>query len=615
MNLRVNLTLAGLVLSLCAAGQAALLAAAQAATGIVPNTEFVTTTPILADGVLYVASFSRPEHAGHLRAIDLVDTPRQLWDAAGRVPAPGTGINPGALTSSDPPQSFAAGNRYRSLFTNLDSMGAEHLQPVTPLHAAQLQTALDMPTTTAAEALINRVRGRLNTSPEQVAGTSDAEHLLWGISRSTPAVAGRSFLAENATTRDQVVYAGAEDGMLHAFHAGQWDLHRNAYDQDGAAAGRELWGYLPGSLLHRLQHQPFDASPGALALHVDGSPAIGDFFLDLNGDGRRQWRTLLVGSASLAAPGRSLMFNLDVTDPYQPRVLWEHLLPGTNPGLTRGAITGTVATARDAPRIFLTAGFADRATRHGLLDPVNGAFGIQALALDLLTGALIWQWQSLYEAPLTTINATPPQPAALDSNGDGTTEYLVFGDLAGRLWAIDATTGAPLGGAPVYTVAGGADQPIGAGVAVHGRMVIFGTGGADHADRMAGYALYAVEILPTGAQLLWTYPLEPGEQVWEAPAIDRFGRIYFATTAADQPADPAAPWPVGGRLVILDKSGQEVSVTATDSPVIGQVRVAPGVAVAVSLTGHVYQFGSARRANSSDMPPTGPLRLFSWRLR
>ena len=54
--------------------------------------EYVTTSPVLADGVLYVASSISPGHRGHLRAIDLVDIfPVTLWDAAERMPLAGIG--------------------------------------------------------------------------------------------------------------------------------------------------------------------------------------------------------------------------------------------------------------------------------------------------------------------------------------------------------------------------------------------------------------------------------------------------------------------------------------------------------------------------------------------
>lgn len=609
-----ELILAGLVLTLGGPLQNAAIPAARAAEISIPPAELVTTSPIMAADVLYIASFNRPEHSGHLRAFAVSGTPELLWDAAERMPAPGTGASPGILPSSDPPRDIAVDNEYRTLFTNRTVLEVDHHQPFAATQTALLQPALATGDAAETEALINRVRGRVDTSAAQVGGSGDAAHLLWGISRSTPAVTGRSLVAEDSAERDQVVYVGAEDGMLHAFHAGSWDPLLNGYNHNAVGAGRELWAYIPGSLLPWLKQQPFDHSSADIATHLDGSPAVGDYFVDLNGDGRRQWRTLLVGTGSLPALNRSIIFLLDVTDPYQPRVLWEHALPGINPGLSRGAVIGNIPRSPVAS-IFLTTGFAEKTDLTGRADPVNGRFGVQAFALDLLSGSLLWQWQSPYGDQLADINTTPSQPALLDVDGDGSTDYLVFGDMAGRLWAITAVSGVALGGGPVYTVANGPAEPIGAGVATHGRIAVFGTGGAPHADDQATYAIYAVEILPTGGQLLWSHALEPGEQVWDTPVLDRFGRIYFAASTDYRPADPAAASASGGRLIHLDQAGQELTSTDTDSAVAGQVRVASGLAVAVSLAGQIYQFGSLRPTAAPENQPAGPLRLFSWRLR
>lgn len=612
----LDLLLPCLALSLCGLVFFTIHPEAFAEEPLTPEEETVVAAPVLADGILYIASFSRAAGAGHLRAIDITGSSAyQLWDAAERIPLPGTGAAPGSLTDSDPPQLVDPTNLYRTLFTNLATGDDEHQLPFAATQSAALQASLAVPTLPEAAALINRVRGRVDATPELVAGSGDAAHRLWPISRSTPAVAGRSLLAENAAERDQVVYAGAEDGMLHAFHAGWWDPLLNSYNQTDPVAGQELWAYIPGGLLSWLQFQPFDDEASALAVHIDGSPAIGDYFLDQSGDGRRQWHSLLVGTGSLSATNRSVIFALDVTDPCQPDLLWERFLPGTNLGLTKGAVIGNSTAGAPQPDIYLTTGYAVRTDSNNLPDPLNGDYGIQAAALDLMTGSLQWQWYSAYDAPLTDINTTPAQAALMDVDGDGAVDYLIFGDMAGRLWAIAADNGLALGGAPLYTDPEGAAQPIGAGVAIYGRIAIFGTGGAEHADDNGSYAIHAVEILPSGGQLLWSYPLEPGEKVWDRPVVDRFGRIYFAASTGYLPDHDNRQETTGGRLVILDKTGQEQSSTVTDSAVAGRIEVGPGLAVAVSLSGQVYQFGTVHLPAEEDAAPAGSVRLYSWRLR
>lgn len=577
--------------------------------------ELTATTPILADGVLYTASFTRPGQAGHLRATDLTSSsPQQLWDAGEQMPAAGTGSNPGDQTSSDPPAQIDPANLYRFLFSSLESRTGITMQRLSPLDAAVLQSNLAVASVTAAEQLLNQVRGRDGVSPETPAGTSDVPQRLWGISRSTPAVVGRSQRVTGADDRDQTVYVGAEDGLLHAFYAGQWQADANGYNQESPGAGQELWGYLPEQLLSSTKDQPFEDDSARFAIHVDGAPVASDLYADWNGDGQRQWRTYLAGTASLPLQGRSCAFAFDVTDPRNPELLWEKTLPGSNPGLTRGVVLGTPAAEPSQPVLYLTTAYARKVNTTGLPDPVNGSYGLRACALDPLSGNLLWQWQSPYAPPLTSINATPAVPALLDIDGNNLTDYLVFGDMAGRLWALDAANGTPLTGGPVYQVENGAEQPIGAGVTTSGRLVLFGTGGAEHADPAGDYAIYAVEILPTGGQLRWLYRLDPGEQVWAAPSLDQLGRIYFAASGGYQPGEFPGDG-AGGRLVILDKEGQPLVETATDSPVAGQVQIGDGAAIAVSLSGRVYQFGSVRRRTAPLGPAAQTLQLLSWRVR
>lgn len=578
--------------------------------------EMIATTPLLIDGVLYTASFTRPSHAGHLRALDLTSSsPLPLWDVAERMPDAGTGTSPGDLTTSDPPLAIHADNLYRSLFTNLTDRDDGIEQPFTPLAAATLQPILQVPNITAARALINRVRGRAETSVEYADGTEEAVSRLWGISRSTPAVVGRNPWLINTAPRPRVIYVGAEDGQLHAFHAGDWDAGENRYDPETAAAGRELWAYLPGRLLPGLKDQPFDLAEDAFQVHVDGSPTVGDLYADWNHDGRRQWRTLLVGTATIAAEATGLAFGLDVTDPLRPGLLWEGPLPGTNAGRTRGAALAGIDAVPSTQAAFLTTSLAEPADLSGMPDPLTGRYGIRTCALDPKSGLLLWEWQAPYPPSAAGVNAVPAVPALLDSDGDTLADAVVFGDLAGRLWLLDAATGQLLGGGPAYQVEGGGAQPIGAGVTVHGRLVVFGTGGAVHADPEGSYALYAIEVLPSGVRLRWTYPLAPGEQVWSAPVIDGSGRIYFAASEDYLPNDPVAGGNATGRLVILDRDGRELASTPTDSAVAGRVQVEPGTALVVTLSGQVYQFGSVRTEVDPNDPSLSALQLFSWRVR
>lgn len=571
------------------------LPAAAAAIEVLPG-EYVTTRPIVDQGILYIASFDEPWRHGHLRAIDIKGlAPIVLWDAAEKVPLPGTGRDPGWLPESDPPGRIDRDNRFRSLFTNHD----DTLVPLTAATAGLLQNALGAVNASEAEQLLHTLRGRGGTSPQVPAGSFDVPYRLGAISRSSPRLVGRN--PTRSIERDRVLYVGAEDGLLHAILASRWDQGGGDYLHNDPAGGTELWGYLPGSFLPYLKGQ--QRSESAATLQHDGTPATGEVFVSLAGDGRRRWHTLLAATCFVTGTGRGSLFVLDVSDPYQPGVLWEGRLPGEAMGRSRGAMLSAGRRSM-TPTLYLTADFA----------PESSLGGAQLVAVEATTGRLLWQFSAAYDPSASAVNAAPAVPALMDRDANGDDDTLLIGDMAGRLWAIDRADGRALGDAPVFVVPTGAAEPIGAGVAVHGRVAIFGTGGIAHADPNGRYAIYAVEILPDSGRLLWSYQLAEGEQIWDTPSFDAAGNLYFAT-AVDylQPERPASP--TSGRVVVLDASGVERLSRPAGAATIGSVVTAPDLAIAVSLTGEVTQFGAASGSHGSSLAGPGQVRLLSWRQR
>ncbi|HND27712.1 MAG TPA: PilC/PilY family type IV pilus protein, partial [Pseudomonadales bacterium] len=183
---------------------------------------------------------------------------------------------------------------------------------------------------------------------------------LGDIINSTPTVVGRpnanydllygdasylTFKTQYAGRR-QVVYVGANDGMVHAFNGGFWDEANLAFTTSSASKtahplGAELWGYVPENLLPHLKWLTDPAYPHVY--YMDGSPKSYDvriFSDDATHPGG--WGTILVvgmrlgGGAitvdtannGLGAPNnsddrtlRSAYVVLDVTDPEQPPAL------------------------------------------------------------------------------------------------------------------------------------------------------------------------------------------------------------------------------------------------------------------------------------------------------
>lgn len=116
-----------------------------------------------------------------------------------------------------------------------------------------------------------------------------------------------------ATNKDRVraVYVGANDGMLHAFHAGAVDTSGNRT----GGTGRELFAYIPSFVVRNLYK--LAESSYTHQSYVDASPSVAEAQVGTN------WKTVLVSGAGGGGQG---VFALDVTNPNafsSSKVLWE----------------------------------------------------------------------------------------------------------------------------------------------------------------------------------------------------------------------------------------------------------------------------------------------------
>lgn len=133
---------------------------------------------------------------------------------------------------------------------------------------------------------------------------------------------------ETNLTRKKVVYAGANDGMLHAFVVGKFDSSQDKWlykPSEDSEIGKELWAYIPSNFLSELKELArlsYGNDPGCKhRFMVDLSSQAWDVFIDHDDDGSREWRTVILGGER---GGGDVYFALDVTDPDNPIVLWEY---------------------------------------------------------------------------------------------------------------------------------------------------------------------------------------------------------------------------------------------------------------------------------------------------
>jgi len=215
-----------------------------------------------------------------------------------------------------------------------------------------------------------------------------------------------------ATTRAAMVYVGANDGMLHAFNA---------------ATGDEAWAYVPKLLLPTLYRLADKFYATKHNYYVDGSPTVGDVYFG------GAWHTILVGGFNGGARG---YYALDITDPANPKALWE--FTDTNMGYSYGRPEITkLATGEWV--VLLTSGYnnVNPGNGQGYLYVVNAGTGTATHTIGTGVGSAT--------AAIAGVCTTAPCPSGLaqirafveNSRYDNTATKVYGGDLFGNVWRFD----------------------------------------------------------------------------------------------------------------------------------------------------------------------------------
>lgn len=266
------------------------------------------------------------------------------------------------------------------------------------------------------EPLVNFIRGdRTNEGPDLATGAYFRErtYLLGDIVNSEAVYvrqapyrygdAGYAAFKTATATRKPMVYAGANDGMLHAFDA---------------ETGEELWAYVPTAVIPNLYRLADKSYATRHTFYVDATPVSGDAYIG------GQWRTLLVGG--LGAGGRAY-YALDITDPDNPKALWE--FTNANLGLSFGRAEIT-KLADGTWVVIVGSGFNNSS-------PGDGAGRI--FIINAETGALI--------STIDAVDTTNTGPASTglahlrvwvdNAEVDNTARRVYGGDNAGNVWRFD----------------------------------------------------------------------------------------------------------------------------------------------------------------------------------
>lgn len=262
--------------------------------------------------------------------------------------------------------------------------------------------------------------------------------LLGDIINSTPVVVGEPayipYLADDIDgddgdyiafreankDRPELVYVGANDGMLHAFFAGKVERDDQGNETVVHEGGKEAFSFIPKAVINNLPKLTAQSyKGGAHQFYVDGSPIVRDVYIG------GSWRTVLIGT--LRAGGKSI-FALDITDPGENgsgvKLLWE--------------ITDQTAGYANLGYTFPQPEVARLHTGQWAVLLGNGYDSANDAAsmfiINIANGSLIKEL--VVDNADENINGLSAVRGA-DNNSDGVVDYAYAGDLRGNLWRFD----------------------------------------------------------------------------------------------------------------------------------------------------------------------------------
>ena len=274
---------------------------------------------------------------------------------------------------------------------------------------------------------------------------------------------GYSAFKAKYASRKNVVFAGANDGMLHAFNGSITPTTTPATTPD-ANAGQELFAYIPSFVYGT------STTAGTSGLASLGNPSFvhhymvdapaGEFDVDF-GDagvapasrGTVDWHTILIGGLGKGGKG---YYALDVTDPTSwtsetavaSKVLWE--FTDSRLGYTYGT-PSVIKTKKYGWVVVFTSGY-NNADGKGYFFFVNPK-----------TGALL----EVVATPSSGTGITLPlnlgqQSAYVPDYTDQTADAIYAGDVQGNLWRVDVSATDITKAYPTATqfAAFGSKQPI-----------------------------------------------------------------------------------------------------------------------------------------------------------
>lgn len=281
----------------------------------------------------------------------------------------------------------------------------------------------------------------------------------------------------NKASRQNLVFVGSNDGMLHGFRAGYYDSNGN-YVKTGSIPndGQESIAYIPGATVSDIHNNStlgldYSSPNYGHAYQVDATPGTGDLFFS------GSWKTWLI--SGMGYGGQSI-FALDITDPSLfseanaaslVKGEWSYSSDTASVFNNLGKTYGTPQIRRfhngqwgaifGNGWCFTTTNSPASSDDSTCTKSATGKAGIFVMLIDG-SGTPSFKF-------LNTNNGTTAKPNGIahvtpvDLDDDHIVDYVYAGDLLGNIWRFDLTSSDPSSwsvssNTPLFTTPSG--QPI-----------------------------------------------------------------------------------------------------------------------------------------------------------
>jgi len=410
----------------------------------------INSGKLTTKSVVFLAQFNTNRWEGNLFAFKIADqdtgalATTEEWAAADVLNSRNIALNPRTILTHD-------GNKGVPFQWNTSSAS-----PLSALQKDDLNGADD--DDTAGMARVEYLRGSQDDEGdgyffrERLSLLSDLVNsgpvyvgppaLNWPDTFPFPTTTGQRYsdFKNDAATRNGMVYAGSNGGMMHGF---------------AEADGEEKIAYIPANLFSTASNQGLHYLTDPNYSHRyynDLTPTVSDIYANIGINGL-QWNSVLISGQRGGGRG---IFALDVTDPAafdednaEDLVLWEF----------SNSDDADLGYTYSRPQIALTNEIPARWVAifgNGYNDTGDGK--AKLFIVDIAKGA-DGSWDSGDYTVISTNSGDVgaarnglATPSLADLNGDGTVDRVYAGDLNGQMWVFDL-----LGSTPTSWKDAGAD--------------------------------------------------------------------------------------------------------------------------------------------------------------